>query len=423
MAASRAIPRGDRGPRAAARPPQRWRALLGPWGGLVLAAAALFVVGVLVLPTALPPVRTAWVTTTPPYTDPPPLAGGLCDPVTTPTPSSLLIPIAPPGQALGAGGSLGFAYEVAIVGYTSADDGMTLYFPTVTALFPEPNGTTPGLVVPAQSLVVRAPGWSNPATTSRSLVFPAGVQFDASQPPFLTTAKLAVMATAPYGTLTLQVRWHWVLAPPGQPAQNGSWSVVTPSASWPTQLPTEFYPAPYAALLASTGSTATIGANYSAELGGLVAGRYLFLELEDPGTGKVLQSQGTTGTAHAATVNVSIPMLDYDRSLAPGTYLVHVHDSCGALLYSNSVSAHFAPSANVAFGFSPTSCGPITIDGQSYTNAGVGVLVPSTSAYPFTLAACSGHTFAGWNMTGGVQIAGANALLVSASGTFVVNYH
>jgi hypothetical protein len=345
-----------------------------------------------------------------------------CNAVSSPTPSAVLITTPSPIKNTTAGGRISAAMEVQIVNYTAANNGTKVAFPAIFFSFPIlPKGNFSMVLLP-QILTITAPGWTSPSLASRSAVVPNGLAFNHSQPARMTSQLLAVMATAAYGQLTIELRWHWGNSPNGSKLVNGSWTTPTSKSNWPKSMPSIFYPAPYVSVLNTSGPTAVIGGNYTADLGGAVAGQLFFLEMEFPESGKVVENLGQTAPANATNFTVRMPMLNYIGYLTPGTYLVHIHDVCGAMLYNKSVKAVFAATANVTFFFQPGTCGPITINGTKYSNGTVAVLKPSTVAYNFSLAVCKGHTFKNWVTTGALHIATGSSLLVSASGTFTVQY-
>ncbi len=140
------------------------------------------------------------------------------------------------------------------------------------------------------------------------------------------------------------------------------------------------------------------------------------------GAGSVVQAQGTTVATNAVTANVSIPVLNYDSYLPPGSYLVHIHDVCGAILYNKLIKAVFAPSALVTFYIQPSFCGPLTFNGTKFGNDTSAKFVPSTVPYAFTVGKCSGHTFKTWVTTGALHIA-SGQLMISYNGTFTIEYN
>jgi hypothetical protein len=203
---------------------------------------------------------------------------------------------------------------------------------------------------------------------------------------------------------------------------HGPWSVPTNQSNWPRSVPSIFYPAPYTTFLASSGATAVIGTNYTATLGGDVAGRTFFLEMEYP-SGGVVQDFPQTAPANATTFLVRIPMLNYNGYLAPGAFLIHIHDGCGAMLYNKTIHAVFASSARVQFLLSPVCASKsITFNGTKFTNGTYGSFAPSTSNYTFAIPFCLGHHFNGWLTTGALHIASSTTMLVSYNGAFTVFY-
>lgn len=350
---------------------------------------------------------------------PPSLASSICNPATK-TPSSLLVPLAGPSASVPSGGSLRVVLEAEVVNYTSTDTGVTVYVPSVDATFPlSPSGTL-AVYAPPRTWTVTGAGWTVVDNTSKSAT--ASVTFAPNATALLSSQKLAVMATRSYGGLTLAFRWQWATNAPGGSAVYGAWSTPTRNAAYPTSLATIFYPAPYVQLVRSPASAEFIGTTLRTEIGGSVAGRYFFQELENASTGKVFQSVGETVPTTSGSYNLSIPLINYDNYLMPGKDLLHLHDGCGAMLYSLTIAAAYAPGANVTVEITPSSCGTVTLNGSAYGNGVVAHLRPSATTYPFSVSGCSGHTFQSWNGTGGIHVASAGALLVSATGTFAVVY-
>jgi len=345
-----------------------------------------------------------------------------CNPTSNPTPSALLIPTTAPTSAVGPGGSLGATYEVAIVNFTTSASGTVVLVPSAFATFPLSGGGTKQLYVGPRSFTITGAGWSNGSLSTTTVSMPSGLAFASGGTATLSTQKIAVMGSVPYGTLRVEFRWHWTVVEPNGTSTVGAWTVPTATSGWPASLPSEFFPAPTVTLVGTNGPTVTIGTNFSATLSGFVGGRYFFLELEYPSTGKVVQAHGQTSAAGATPFNVTIPMINYDHYLAPGTYLVHIHDGCGAMLFSVSESAKFAAHASVGIVLDPSSCGKLTLNGSAYASGSTATLVPSTQAYGFTVPTCTGHPFQGWQGSGAVHVASSGQLLVSGDGTFSVYF-
>jgi hypothetical protein len=346
-----------------------------------------------------------------------------CNPVYTPTPSSVLIPLAVPSRNLTAGGTLTGAYEIEIVNFTNATDlGMKVYVPNLWFKFPLASGSTYEIHLNATVLTFNQSGWSNSPITGKTVQVPAGLVFAKGGMGSLTSQKLAVMATAWYGHVTLEMRWHWLNTISPGVVKQGPWSVPTSQSTYPKGVPTIFEPAPYV-YLNTFNSTAVIGSNYTDNLGGFVAGQRFFLEMEYPSSGDVVQDLGQVAPANATNFTVGIPVLNYVHELTPGTFLIHIHDTCGAMLWNKIVQAVYPTNASIQFAFSPGTCGPITFNASAqYANGTTGIFQPSPTPYNFTLAVCKGHSFNGWQTTGGLHIASGHSIVVSASGTFTVFY-
>jgi hypothetical protein len=347
-----------------------------------------------------------------------------CNGVGDPAPSSLYIPLPEVNANLSAGATLAMSMEIAAANYTSADQGVKLEFPTVDFAFVlSPSGSLTKTILP-QTVSITGPGWLSYSSLDRTQVLTSPLSFAATSTAHLTTAKVSVMADVPYGNITVEFRWMWSMIQANGSSTNSSWS--TPVQSFhhgSIDLPSIFYPAQFVSFLTGPGGgqKVTIGTNYSASVGGLVAGSYYFLEMENS-TGSVVQSQGTTFPSGVTVGNVTIPVLNYDKFLTPGKYLVHIHDYCGAILYNKQISAVFATLVNITFFLQPASCGPMTFNGTAYLNDTTGNYAPSTNPYPFTVPSCKGHSFNGWSGTGAVHVSSNDHLVLSYKGTFSIVY-
>jgi hypothetical protein len=346
-----------------------------------------------------------------------------CNPTSTPTPSAVLSSAPVPSHNLTANGTLTGAYEIEIVNFNNTTDvGMTVYVPNVWFKFPLVGGSTYEIHLNATTLTFTQAGWSNVSLTERSVRVVGGLDFAPGAMGSLTSQKLAVMATASYGQLSLELRWRWTNTVAGGIVKQGPWTTPTSASSYPKSLPTIFEPAPYV-YITNFNATAVIGSNYTDNLAGLVAGQRFFLEMEYPTSGNVVQDLGQTAPANATNFTVGIPVLNYVHELTPGTFLVHIHDTCGAMLWNKSVKVVYPPNATLQFVFSPGTCGPIKFNATAtYSNGTSGVFQPSPNTYNFTLGVCKGHSFQGWQTKGGLHIASGHSIVISASGTFTIFY-
>jgi hypothetical protein len=389
--------------------------------GSLLALGALFL-AVLFLLSAVPfaaPVAAAvpasGVTTS---------AFGNCNVVGTKTPSALLQGIAVPSKNLTAGGNLSADMEVAAVNWTPAVSNITIHFPSVFFNFPLASGGKAQLFLSNRSFTMNFTGWSAPSLgQTKNYNYPAGLAFKAHAKAVIDSMKLAVVANADYGQITIEVRWQWIYQPHTGVTVHGPWSVPTTAANWPSSVPSIFYPAPYTTLLGTSGINGTIGTNWTATLGGDVAARGFFLEMEDV-SGTVVQDLLQSAPPNVTTYSVHIPLLNYNNQLPPAPYLVHIHDACGAMLYSKTVHAVFASSASIRFFLTPSACAgrSIVFGGSSFANGSIGTFAPSSAAYTFSIPYCAGYHFHGWSTTGALHIATGHTMDVSYNGTFTVNY-
>jgi hypothetical protein len=348
-----------------------------------------------------------------------PASTAVCNSPSYTSPSSLLITRTNPNGTLGSGSTLTATFEFAVYAHTVSTTGMSATLPSVFATFPLSSGSEQ-IYFPGSTVAIPSSGWTNAASMNKTVTLSSSITFKAASSATLTSEKLAIMAPTNYTTLTLEFRWMWLYHAAGGGTASSGWSTPTKNDSKPSQLRSIFYPAPTVSLLSFSPSPVTIGTNWTGTLGANVAGRYFLLEMEYPGSGKVVQAQGQTAPAGATTFPVYIPVLGYDHSLSPGSYLVHIHDACGAMLYNKQIQAVFAKSATVTFSVSPTSCS-LKFNGTSWSNGQVATVAPSTTPYSMSVG-CSGHTFKSWSGGGAVHVENGNSLLVSGNGTFSVVY-
>jgi hypothetical protein len=392
--------------------------------GTIAAFGAVFVLAVLV--TTLAPLPATFGSTGASGTLSPITSSsfGNCNKVGTLTPSALLQGIMVPGRNVTPGGNLSAVFEVMTLNWTSADSNISVHFPSVFFNFPRASGGNQQLFLSNRSILMNFSGWSNPSFgATKNYTFPAGLAFLPHSQAKIDSEKVAVTATADYGQITIEVRWQWIFSPVLGKSVHGPWTIPTNLSNWPKTVPSIFYPAPYATFLNSSGLNAVIGTNWTATLGGDVGGRTFFLEMEYP-SGGVVQDLQQIAPANATTFGVRIPMLNYNSYLAPGPFLIHIHDGCGALLFNKTVHAVFAANAHVQFFLTPSACASksITFNGTKFTNGTFGNFAPSTSNYTFSIPFCPTHHFAGWATTGALHISSGSTMLVSYNGTFTVMY-
>ena len=348
-----------------------------------------------------------------------PMGQTVCNSPTYVADSSLLTTLPNANGTLLSGGTISATFEVAVYSSTSGTTGGTISFPSVFVTFPLTQGTrqidfSPGTVP------IPSSGWASSASMNRTVSTSSNLAFSAGSNASLSTQKAAVMATRNYSSLSLEFRWSWTLTQPNRSTTSSGWSVPTSRDHAPSQLRSIFYPAPFVSFLNSSGSPDTIGANYTATIGGNVAGRYFLLEMEYPTSGKVVQAQGQTAPWNVTTFPVFIPVLGYTRALSPGNYLVHIHDACGALLYNKVIRAVFAPNVTLKFAVSPAGCA-VDFNGTNRYNGSSVTVVPSVTPYSLSVG-CIGHTFSSWSGSGGIHVQNGHSLLISAGGTFTTVY-
>ena len=283
---------------------------------------------------------------------------------------------------------------------------MPLYFPTVFFTFPTHGGPNFSLTLTPSVFNITGSGWSNPSATSHSAVVPGGLAFTPGVKARLSTQRVAIMAPVNYGALTIEVRWKWTLQQPNGTKSNAPWTVPSSASHGHLEPSVHLRASPLRHLHFPgrvMGPRSRSGPTTRLPSARKWPGATSSWRMEDEAE-HVVQSQGQTAPANATTFNVFIPVINYDSYLPPEKYLVHIHDSCGAILYNKLISAVFAPSVNISFSTSP--CGTVTFNGTTFTNGTVGAFAPSITPYVFSVHGCKGHSFNSWLTTGGLHIEG-----------------
>lgn len=293
-------------------------------GPLLLGALALLLLAMPVPPSlAAAPAASSTVT---------------CNPKNT-SPSALDIPAKDPGGHAVAGDLLNASLEFRVLGYKKADLGVLLYLPSVSIVFPTyaPIGSL-ALYLAPKTLNVSGGLWSSPALRSASTKITGSYDFSSSSA-YLTTSKIAVMASVPTGSLTLEFRWEWSIfrAKTGV-LDAGKWTVPSNGSKSP-YLPSIFYPASYVGIASTSGSSVPSNSTYVIGLDGAVASTWFRMVLEYPSNGTEIQSIYENTTANATLFNATLPMAFRNGTGVPaGSYLMHVHDSCEAIVHSLPVT-------------------------------------------------------------------------------------
>jgi hypothetical protein len=345
-----------------------------------------------------------------------------CNAVGSPTPSALLVQEPQPTRPLQPGGTMGYQMEVEIYNWANQTGPVNLTFPTVYFDFPLTTGHNFTITYPAGNLTLSSGGWSSPTWLARSAVVPAGLTFDTNKTARMDSMKIAIMSSGNYGSVLVKFRWRWTeLEPNSTRTYLAPWSTPTNRSHFPTSVPSEFYPAAYVQLLSTSGSPATAGNNYTMTVTSrFMPGEWLLMELEFP-SGHVVQAANQTWPANQSIYNAQIHLLTWGHELLPGPYLVHLHDECGALLYSRLVYTHFPTTANVTL-LIPKGCGPVIFNGTKYANNTVVSVTPSATPYSVKASNCHGMAFNGTLLTGGLHYISLERVLVTCNGTLEIRY-
>ncbi|MCI4336246.1 MAG: hypothetical protein L3K17_03490 [Thermoplasmata archaeon] len=342
---------------------------------------------------------------------------------TTPDSSDRDVRLAPPSFSLASGDSLTATFEFEVVRSSTSPIDLALTVPSLFAKFPLSNGTDLTSYFAPRTITLTNTLWSNGSLATKTKTMSGATPFSGSSA-YMTSELLAIMANASYQTVSLAFRWDWSVVFAGNgTGVTSPWSrVVTTGPSANT-----FYPAPYVSLASKSNTTVDIGAEFTAYLSGAISDTAFHSVLENASTGNVVINTPTDTTSGASPpVAVSVQILPPNQSLGPGALLDHVRNVCGALLYSISLKAVYAPTATVTLAVAPTTCGPITFDGTSYASGAVVNVTPSSTALPIHVAACASDTFLGWSRTEGAWVTTRSALstsaTISSSGTLTARF-
>ncbi|MCI4324601.1 MAG: hypothetical protein L3K00_01760 [Thermoplasmata archaeon] len=249
-------------------------------------------------------------------------------------PAALYIQNANPTTSIGSGGTLTAEFEFEVANYTTTDLNAWIHVPTLYAKFPVGNGSSYFDIQSApQNATIAGSGWSNPiskqVTVTTALSFSSGSAY-------LSTANLAVMVMGGTTNLTLEFRWAWTENSSGT-VTAGSWSTPSSTATTPNY-PSIFVAAPYVRVNETSNTTAGGGSYFSLALWGNV-GKATFRTAIETTTGKELRCSQEQNWFGGSCFVYSIP-LSYNNgtALPSGKYLIHVHDSLGAIVASISIT-------------------------------------------------------------------------------------
>jgi hypothetical protein len=243
-------------------------------------------------------------------------------------PFALKIPLGNPATAIPSGGTLTAQYELQVQNFTTADLGAVVHIPSVTIHFPEsPSGNLTFFIL-AHQVTITGSGWSLPIGYARTMN--NSTSFSSHNPAWLSTANLGVTVANGPANLTLEFSWGWIANRSGPTTQMQSTPSATATLPW---YPSIFVAPPFVSVLSMSNTTATAGSFFGITLGGAVNSTSFRTVVEDL-QGKelhcVIQSNPHSGVS---SFTVGIPLTYVDSTpLAPGKYLIHVHDEMGAIV-------------------------------------------------------------------------------------------
>jgi hypothetical protein len=333
--------------------------------------------------------------------------------------TALQIPDQDPSINVGAGDHVNVTFEFNATAATVPLSGLNVYTPTIFVTMPKTDGTNFPVTFSSHNFTFSSSPWTS---LSVDKLVTGNFTFNGSATGTLSTQKIGTMADTPYGTLMMQWRWSWNVSSPNGSYDQGPWSVPTSTIKTGFWLPSIFKPAPYVDLVSESSPNETIGSTYVENLTGDLAGRSFYFEMETP-IGVVVDTKWVTdGMRTNATYSAKFPLIGTDGSLLPGKYLVHIHDSCGAMLYSKSVVLSYSPSATIEIFTNPADCGAVMINGMSYTDGQDATIAPSATAYELNYQACVGSAFSSVARTGGVYFPSPGLVVISWNGSLTASF-
>jgi len=271
-----------------------------------------------------------------------------CNPtngVALPDRTALLIPNYNPAANESVGDHVNVTFEINATAATVPVAGLNVYTPTIFITMPAVGGASFTVTFSDHNFTLTGAPWTS---LSFDKLVTSNVTFDPAVNATLSTQKIGTMADTSYGTLLMEWRWSWNLSSPNGSYLQGPWTVPTSTLNQNVWLPSIFKPAPYVDLLSESPTDDSFTSNYTMNLGGDVAGRSFYFELETAAIGTIVATKWVTDGAHTnKTFSAKFPLGGSDGYPYPGKYLVHIHDSCGALLYSKSVVLTYPPAAAV----------------------------------------------------------------------------
>jgi len=333
--------------------------------------------------------------------------------------TSLLIPNYNPTTSVTVGDHVDVTFEFNVNVTNVSVAGLNVYSPTVFVTMPMVGGASFPVTFNNHTFTMTGPQWTS---LSYDKLVTSNFSFNPAKNATLSSQKLGIMADTPYGTLTLEWRWSWNVTFLNGNYVQGPWTVPTSTNHSGVWLPSTFEPAPYVDLVSESPANDLIGSNYTMYLGGDVAGRSFYFELETPAGVVWAEEWVHDNSTTNVTFEANFTLLGGLNYLYPGLYIVHIHDSCIALLYSKRVTLSYPPTASIQVFTTPSTCGAVTLNGTAYRNGQIAAIVPSPNPITFGFNNCRGFAVSNFTHAGAIRITGSRLMVVSANGTFTANY-
>jgi hypothetical protein len=226
---------------------------------------------------------------------------------------------------------------------------LAVWVPQVAAVFRLPNASLE-MFHPAYEVNFSQEGALTTGPTNISTLVKLTGTFNVSTPAVLSSQLVAVMTSAPYGSVAMSATWRWALAAPDGTTSFGPWS--------PAQ---GFEPAEYAELTSSGPSSLTPGSTFTVCVTSPEPDREFSLHLETANPYddfvQVNRTTGPAGTAACWGATVA-------GWVTPQVILAHVwdYDQVTLLLYILKVTVIGPPAGNFgALGHFGTWSGLVTL--------------------------------------------------------------
>jgi hypothetical protein len=352
-------------------------------------------------------------------------------------PSSVYdFPLANP-SSIAKGERIDVTYAFRDLNYTAGRGvGSDVFLPTIIAVFPLASGAKSTVGFQPWNTTISSRG--EVYRTHAGTAFAADATFNTAVSAYISSQLIAIQATkmSNFTDWELAFQWRWNITDSlGQVvASSGTWSALGPPVKNCSPI---FYPAPRVVLVGTnpplvkcgsiTCAYSTIGTLFSMNITGFTWTQEFWIEFETTG-GVVQRGTYTPNFTYVPDKVYSAQLLmnSKDNDLSPGTYLVHLHNFVGALLYSRTVKLNYSTTAQPVGLYNNERCS-VTFDAKSYAAGTTIYVFPGSTLHSLSTAStCVGHAFESWAEAPNIDVtdpsSASTSVLVTYSGSVTAKY-